>query len=272
MRVILAVLSIFLVPLAYAEVAAGTAEDPYSKILSEEGVTPDMIEQVTDTRFASLDTLDTFQVDKWLSEQSIIKMYQYSIDKRGCYQPAMEPWQATEELSKEGIEVIHSERGVDGLIRPIQNLGCINELPAINIVTVSVTDYEAMKKKGFELCEELKRQGGYCYSLSYSEMQEGNRDKYFVHVYKLSNKIQCEESSGIDVRTMEQDLVTAKIVVYQRYEAVDGLSYPVGCGKAMGSINVYVIEKSRLGDSLSKGFRECAWLKQQGGSCYPVLK
>lgn len=252
MRIALTILSFCSFSLAYAEIAASGVSIPSP---------------------VSLEQPETDQLAKWLSERSVIKMYQYSVDRNDCDQPLKEPWHVIEELNEKGIEVVHSERGVDGLVRSIADWGCRNEIPTINIVTVSVDHYEALKEMDFLLCEELREQGGYCHSLAYSEMDQENRDRYFVHVYKYSEKKQCmDPSSGVDIHEMEKELVESKIVVYQRYEAIDGLDHSITCGEETGLINVYVIEKSSLGKSLSKGFRECAWLKQQGGSCHPLSK
>ena len=223
--------------------------------------------------FKSLEQQETDELAKWFSERSVIKMYQYSVDRNNCDQPLKEPWHIIEELSEKGVKVVHSERGVDGLVHSIKDWGCRNEIPTINIVTVSVDHYEALKEMGFLLCEELRKEGGYCHSLAYSEMDRENRDKYFVHVYKYSEKKQCMDlSSGVNIHEMEKELVDSKIVVYQRYEAIDGLDYSIACEEETGHINVYVIEKSSLGESLLKGFRECVWLEQQGGSCYPLSR
>ena len=251
MRIVLTILSFCYLSLAYAEVAASGVSTQASAPLTQE----------------------VDELAKWLSERSVIKMYQYSVDRNNCDQPLKEPWHVREELSEKGVEVIHSERGVDGLVRPITDWGCRNELPTINIITVTVEHYEVLKEMDFLLCEELREQGGYCHSLAYSEMKPENRNKYFVHVYKYSNKKQCVDSSGMDIHEMEKkELVNSKVVVYQRYEAIDGLDHSIACGGETGDINVYVIEKSSLAESLSKGFRECAWLVQQGGSCHPLSK
>lgn len=250
MRAILALLSFcFISFLTYAEV--GTSEAPVAP--------SNPLAQETD------------QLAKWLFEQTVIKMYQYSADEADCDKPLREPWHVREDLSQQGVEVVHSERGVDGLMHSIGDWRCGKHISTINIVTVSVENYEALKEMGFLLCEELREQGGYCHSLAYSEMEPKSRSKYFVHVYKYSDKQQCVGSSGIDVHEMEKELVKNKIVVYQRYEATDGLDHSIVCGGETGMINVYVIEKSSLGKSLSKGFRECAWLEQQGGGCHPSL-
>lgn len=250
MRVVLTILSFCILSLAYGEAAAGGASPHSSAPVVQEAD----------------------QLAKWLSERSVIQMYQYSVDRNNCYQPLKEPWHVREALSKEGIEVVHSERGVDGLIRSIGDWGCRNELPTINIITASVEHYEVLKEMGFVLCEELREQGGYCHSLAYSEMEPENRDRYFVHVYKYSHKQQCMDQSGVDIHEMEKELVDSKVLVYQRYEAIDGLDHSISCGGETGHINVYVIEKSGLESSLSMGFRECAWLEQQKGSCHPLSK
>ena len=96
------------------------------------------------------------------------------------------------------------------------------------------------------------------------------KDKFFVHIYKYSDTVFCIPDSGVDINSMEQELIEAKVVVYQRYKAVDGLPHSLICREETGDINVYVIEKTGLAKSTSMGYRECAWLNMKGGGCYPL--
>ncbi len=211
------------------------------------------------------------KIEQWLSTQSEIQVYQYDSDRTDCSSSVIEPWDMQEVLSKKGIEVLSFSKGFDGLVYSVEDWSCKSHPPIINIFSISVIDYEKAKKLGLRLCKELEEEGGYCHSVSYSELlHPENKNKVVVHVYKYSEKVHCEPNSGIDINVMEQELTDSKIMVYQKYKAVDGLLHSISCGERTGDINVYVIEKIGLKDSALKGYRECAWLEAKGGDCYSV--
>ena len=208
------------------------------------------------------------QYTDWLSTQSRIQIYKYDANIEGwnCNNP-VELWDIQKQLSAEGVKVFSSEKGYDGLMYSLEKWAC-EELPIINIFWVAAENYKTVKKLGFRLCEELQDNGGECYPVYYSDRIRSDKNKFYVHIYKNANQLQCQLVSEIDIKTMEQELINSKIVVYQKYQAVDGLVHPLSCEN--NHINVYVIEKSGLAKSISMGYRECAWLEMQGGGCYPV--
>ena len=211
------------------------------------------------------------KIEQWLFTQSEIQVYQYDSDRTDCSSSVIEPWDMQEVLNKEGIKVSSLSKGFDGLAYSVEDWGCKNHPPIINIFSISVTNYEKAKELGLRLCKELEEEGGYCHPVSYSELlHPENKSKVVVHVYKYSEKAHCDPGSGIGISVMEQELTDSKIMVYQTYKAVDGLLHSLSCGEKTGDINVYVIEKTGLRDSILKGYRECAWLEAKGGDCYSI--
>ena len=208
------------------------------------------------------------KVEEFLATQSIIQIYKYDSDRENCDKPVMEPWDMQKILEEANVTILSAQKGYDGLTYSIDEWGCRNYPPRINIFSIPVAFYEAIKGMGFRLCKELEERGGDCHPVSYADLFFKSRGKFFVHVYKYSDKVFCTLDSGVDIKSMEQDLIKAKVVVYQRYRAVDGLSYSFDCGVKTGDMNVYVIEKSGLAKSMSMGYRECAYLKLQGGDCH----
>ena len=178
-----------------------------------------------------------------------------------------EPWDIQKELNDEGISVLSSQRGYDGLEYLFDKLA--GKAGHINIVKVPARFYDKLKKLKFALCKDLKDKGGDCHPVSYSGIVTPKDDSFSVRVYKSSEKKLCEPDSGININEMEQEFADPKIVVYQRYKAFDGRSYPFVCGGDTGEINVYLIERQRLSDSMLLGFRECAYLELTGTGCYP---
>lgn len=208
---------------------------------------------------------------EWLATQSIIQIYKYDSDRENCSEPALEPWDMQKVLEEKNVKVLSSEKGYDGLFYSIKEWGCRSYPPRINIFSIPVHSYEIIKKLGFHLCKELEDMGGNCYPVSYSDLFLENKDKFAIHIYKYSGRELCVPDSGIEVNSMEQELIKAKVVVYQRYSAVDGLRHSLACGERTGAINVYVIEKAALAKSISMGYRECAYLKMiKGGGCHSL--
>ncbi len=201
------------------------------------------------------------EVDR-ASSPDVLKMYRYFTDKR-----SMEPWDVQKELEAQGVTVLFSQKGYDGLRYQINKL--VEDSPAINIVLVPMRFYDTLKRLGFFLCRELEDEGGDCHPVSYSGVMESEKKSFVTHIYKSAEKKSCDPDSGIEISVMEKEFAKSKIVVYQRYQAVDGRAYSLHCGSNTADINVFVIERSKLSESILIGYRECAWLEQQGGACYP---
>ena len=209
--------------------------------------------------------------DEGISSKSVVQVYKYDSDREDCSKPAIEPWDMQVVLEEHNVTVLSSGKGYDGLMNSVEDWGCRVYPPRINIFSIPEGDTHSLsvaKELGFDLCEDLKVRGGSCYPVSYSELVSGNENKFVVPIYKYSNGKQCQPGSEIDIDFMEQELAGAKVVVYQRYRAVDGVFYPFKCGHETGSLNVFVVEKSSLTDVVSMGYRECAWLEMRGGGCY----
>ena len=211
-----------------------------------------------------------------------VDMYKYSVDKENCDAGVSEPWDAHQELSSVGVEVVSIHKGMDNLPYTVEHWDCSEDPHHINIVTIHNTEQNiaTAQSLGFQLCTELEEQGGKCHAVSFSALTEPadiiaeyekREDSHVVSVYKNSGSKQCEPNSGMDVDSMEIELTDAQIVVYQRYKAVDGRIYPLVCGGSQGDINVYVVEKSALGKVHQLGFRECAYLRVIGGACQPLF-
>ncbi len=203
-------------------------------------------------------------------EPSIMYVYKYDSDREDCSKEVLEPWDMQKILEEQNVTVLSGQKGYDGLAYSMEEWGCRNHSPQINIFSIFVSDYETVKALGFHACEELEERGGSCHPFSYSDFDPKTKDKFFVPVYKYSGAEFCAPDSGVDINAMEQELIDVKIVVYQKYEAVDGLPHQLFCGEDTGHLNVYVIEKSGLAKSIAMGYRECAWLNMKGGGCYPL--
>ena len=183
-------------------------------------------------------------------------------------------------LKTKGIEIFSIESGYDGLLYPLKS-----EEPSsltqhfhhghahqgyISILQIKKSDWQKLTEmdSDFHLCLDLQEKGGDCHVFHYSNLFPQLKDKPYVFIYKYSNQIQCQSNSGYKIHEMEKDLTTKNIVVYQKYEGTSGELVPVQCGDKTNHINVYVIEKSKLGTALSIGFRECAWLETNNLGCY----
>ena len=196
----------------------------------------------------------------------ILEMYRYVDHTRPS-----EPWNVQKELEDEGITVLTSQKGYDGLKYSFEDLA--SKAGHINIVKVPAHFYDKLKKLGFAVCgkEHSTEKGVDCHQVSYSGIVSPKDDSFAVRVYKSSGKKLCELDSGVPIEEMEKEFTKPKIVVYRRYKAFDGKSYPFVCGGLTGEINVYLIERKRLSDSMLLGFRECAFLELTGTGCYSGL-
>ena len=198
-----------------------------------------------------------------------VKVYKYNTDEENCDQMALIPHDTPHAMQKsldeQNILVRSSLRGHDGLMYSLSKLSCVT-MPTISIFEIPEEHYSKAKLLGFQLCHSLKERGGGCYSSTYSDHILPDKNQKVRRVYKYAGHKQCQDNS-LDIGLMEQELLEAKIVVFQRYNGVDGLLHSFSCGSETGKINIYVIEKSALAKALSLGYRECAYLEETGGVC-----
>ena len=196
--------------------------------------------------------------------QDVIQVYRVPFDGEA----PLDPWDIQKELEEKDVVVLSSYVGYDGLMYSLADRSDADS-PTINIVSVPVEFYEQVKELGFRLCKELQEEGGDCHAVSYTELMTG-KQSFTISVYKPAGEKQCYPGSGVDIATMEQELVEAEIMVYQRYQASDGMRHDFSCETNTPDINVYVIEASRLAEVMSIEYRECAWLEMNGGGCHPL--
>ena len=202
-----------------------------------------------------------------------IQVYKYNTEQESCDRTTLVPHDTPHAMQKvlnaQNIPVRSSLRGYDGLLYPLNQAHCV-PLPTISIFEVPAESYDKIADLGFQLCQTLKEKGGGCHAESYSDQILPDKNQEIRRIYKYANQKQCQKDSGKDVLTMEQELIEAKIVIFQRYSGVDGLLHPFSCGSETGAINIYVIEKEALAQALSLGYRECAYLEELGGVCRPL--
>lgn len=183
-------------------------------------------------------------------------------------------------LKTKEIGIISIESGYDGLMYLLQpeepsssnedsHHGHIHQ-GHIFILQIKKSDWQKLTAadSSFDLCSNLQEKGGDCHVFHYSNLIPKLQNKSYVSIYKHSNQIQCHLESGQTLQEMEQELIAKNIVVYRRYRGVSGEFTPVQCGNPTNFINIYVIEKSKLGIALSIGFAECALLKVHNFDCY----
>ena len=183
-------------------------------------------------------------------------------------------------LKAKGIEIISIESGYDGLMYLLQSE---ERSPSsqdlhhghthqgyIFILQIKKSDWQKLTAadSSFDLCSNLQEKGGDCHVFHYSNLIPQLQNKSYIFIYKHSNQKQCHPDSGKKLPEMEQELTAKNIVVYQRYRGTSGELTSVQCGHSTNFINIYVIEKSKLGIALSMGFTECAWLKAHNLGCY----
>ena len=185
-------------------------------------------------------------------------------------------------LKQQGIEVISIETGYDGLIYSLKNGEDKHLIEQPNkkhyfqrgrilIVKIKKSDWEAAQKHNFQLCSDLDLQGGHCYPSSYASLFPETRDKAYVAVFKSSGQEQCASSdSPSSLDETAQELTEKNIFIYKQYKGTSGEIYTLQCGHETNHINVYVIEKSKLGIASLLGFQECTWLKTKGQDCHPL--
>ena len=204
---------------------------------------------------------------------SSIRIYKYNTGSEACADISAllhdTPHAMQKVLNDNQVTVLSSFRGYDGLMYSLKDLHC-KDIPTISIFEVSGESYDLVTGLGFRLCSDLADQGGGCYPESYSDRILPDKNKEVRRVYKHAENKQCQARSGQSVQVMEEELKDHKIVVFQRYQGIDGLLHPLSCGSETGNINIYVIEKLALAKALSLGYRECAYLERLGGLCHPT--
>lgn len=105
-----------------------------------------------------------------------------------------------------------------------------------------------------------------------SQVDDSQTEEEHVHVYKYSGKIQCYPLIAISLSEMESQLTNLGIPVHNRFTAQDGEEYDNGCHRQTGEMNVYVIDKSHLQISESRGgFCECTPDSSRPGVCVPYV-
>lgn len=77
-----------------------------------------------------------------------------------------------------------------------------------------------------------------------------------IKVYKYDESVQCDESSGIPLATMQQELVGAGIDVLCAQKGNDGQDRAAICGMGTGNINVYQIRRANLDAAEDLGFAD----------------
>ena len=199
-----------------------------------------------------------------------VQVYKYNTEWENCDHMALVPHDTPhamqQSLDEQSIPVRSSSRGHDGLMYSLNQLKCVT-VPTISIFEIPEEHYSTAELLGFQLCENLTKEGGGCYSSTYSDRILPDKNQKVRRVYKYANHKQCQDNSKLSIKAMEQELLEAKIVVFQRYNGVDGLLHSFVCGSETGKINIYVIEKQALAKALSLGYRECAYLEEVGGVC-----
>jgi len=83
-----------------------------------------------------------------------------------------------------------------------------------------------------------------------------------AYVYKPDGTRHCDETAGVAIESMAQELVRAGISVHTRRKSHDGREGIAVCGSPTGSINVFEIEASDVPRAIELGFRrlEPSWL------------
>ena len=83
---------------------------------------------------------------------------------------------------------------------------------------------------------------------------DANQTVSSVYVYKLAGTMQCETDPGIQLVTMEQDLISAGVKVISRRKRFDGREGVALCGAPTGEINIYEITSSDLPVAIGQDF------------------
>jgi len=84
----------------------------------------------------------------------------------------------------------------------------------------------------------------------------GNSAAGTLFVFKPDGTIHCDNSQGVALYTMEQELRSDDIRVFSSRKGYDGREGIAICGAPTGQINVYEIASSDVSEALSLGFKQ----------------
>ena len=201
-----------------------------------------------------------------------VEIFKYECRSVECTESILRVDEMQKELNKLGITILSVARGFDGQKHYSEkDKACHRNLSRINIFRVAQSDVQTALNADWLLCSQLESKGGKCSSSSYAEYRLTDQPSGVISVYKSADRLQGQTDSGIDVDTMEQELIDKKIVVYDKYQAKDGMLHSLKSGARSADINVYVIERTGLSQAVSMGYQECIALEAQGGACYPEI-
>ena len=123
------------------------------------------------------------------TEESIKRIKIFKYDLQDCNKPGLEPWDMQKILNENDIKAFSSEKGYDGIAYSINDLGkvglgCLNELPKINIFSIDLVQYNSAESLGFQKCSDLEQNGGNCYTVS--ELVSLDKSKHRAHLQKCN--------------------------------------------------------------------------------------
>ena len=201
-----------------------------------------------------------------------VSIFKYECRSAECTESVLKVSDMQKELKALRVTILAIARGFDGHTHySAEDRACNKDLSRINIFTIPESDVQKALNADWILCSELEADGGKCSSSPYGAYSIVDQPAGVVSVYKTAGRLQCEQDSGVNVDAMEQELIDKKIIVYNKYQATDGMLHSLKCGVTSADINVYVIERSGLSEAESMGYQECVRLKEQGGACYPEV-
>jgi hypothetical protein len=76
-----------------------------------------------------------------------------------------------------------------------------------------------------------------------------------VQVFKPTGELQCEPGKGTSLETVQDQLTSKKITVYESHTQPDGLMHMAVCGSPTGTIHVFTISKKSLHAAERAGFK-----------------
>ncbi len=206
------------------------------------------------------------------SKSQGVEIFKHECRSVKCTESVLRVEEMQKELQNLGVTILSITRGFDGHKHYSEkDKACHRNLSRINIFRIAQNDVQTALNADWSLCSKLESEGGKCSSSSYAEYRLADQPSGVISVYKSAGRLQCQIDSGVDVDTMEQELIDKKIVVYDKYQATDGMLHPLKCGARSADINVYMIEKTGLSQVTSMGYEECIALEAQGGACYPEI-
>ena len=93
---------------------------------------------------------------------------------------------------------------------------------------------------------------------------DGKFAEHTLFVFKPDGTIQCDESPGVALDSMEQELRSVSIKVFSSRKGYDGREGIALCGAPTGQINVYEIAASDATEALRLGFKQLPenWIRK----------